>query len=89
MHTPEGFTPRHVLPNALPAGTLAFAFRDARLLVGGTGEAPVIPDSSTLHQLGIAGPAHFLGDLDATACVALTLRRDDVDTGERAHLHGA
>ena len=73
MHTPEGFTPRHVLPAALPAGTLAFAFHDARLLVGGADEAPVIPDFSALEQLGIAGSVHFLGDLDATPCVAVSL----------------
>ena len=78
MHTPEGFIPRHVLPAALPAGTLAFAFRDARLLVRGPDEAPVIPDFSTLQQSGITGVVHYLGDLDATACVAVSLS-DDVD----------
>ena len=73
MHTPEGFTPRHVLPSVLPAGTLAFAFRDAGLLVGGADEAPVVPGFSVLQQLEIAGPVHYLGDLDATACVAVCL----------------
>ena len=35
MHTPQGFTPSHARPDALPADTLAFAFRDDKILVGG------------------------------------------------------
>ena len=48
MHTPEGFTPSHALPAALPADTLAFAFRDDKILVGGADDAPVVPRSSEL-----------------------------------------
>jgi len=76
MHTPEGFTPSHALPAALPANTLAFAFRDATLLVGGADDAPVVPRSSELEGLGFGGDRHYLGDLNGTACVAIPLPAD-------------
>jgi NAD+ diphosphatase len=73
MHTPEGFNPKHVMPAALPEGTLAFAFREAMLLVGGPSDAPVVPDFATLSALTEIPAVHYLGDLDATACVAVPL----------------
>jgi NAD+ diphosphatase len=76
MHTPEGFTPKHALPAALAPGTLAFAFRDTRLLVGGTAEAPTVPTLSVLPAPGSGAPVHFLGDLDSVPCVAVALPED-------------
>ena len=76
MHTPDGFTPKHALPAALPPETLAFAFRDARLLVGGTVDAPTVPTLSMLAALGSGAPVHFLGDLDSVPCVAIPLPED-------------
>ncbi len=76
MHTPVGFTPAHVAPAALPRGTLAFAFRDTRLLVGGTADAPVIPDFATSQQLVTGQNVHYLGDLEGAACVAVPLADD-------------
>ena len=76
MHTPEGFTPKHVLTGALPAGALAFAFHDAKLLVGGADDAPVIPESSAVEEMGIGVSRHYLGELNGTACVAVLLADD-------------
>jgi NAD+ diphosphatase len=76
MHTPEGFTPGHAPPATLPADALAFAFRDTGVLVGGTADAPVIPRTSELEELGLEGDKHYLGALDGTACVAIPLRAD-------------
>jgi NAD+ diphosphatase len=76
MHTPEGFTPSHALPAALPAAALAFAFRDARVLVGGGADAPIVPRASDLEALGIVGDRHYLGELDGTACIAVQLPAD-------------
>ncbi len=76
MHTPEGFTPSHLLPAVLPADTLAFAFRDARILVGGTDDAPFVPPISHLERLGIGGDRHYLGELGGTGCLALCLPAD-------------
>ena len=73
MHTPEGFTPSHVLPPALPAGALAFAFRDTKLLVGGPDDAPVVPPLALVESLRIGEAVHYLGELGATACVAVHL----------------
>jgi len=76
MHTPEGFTPSHVLPTVLPAETLAFAFRDTKLLVGGADDAPVVPTLATLQSSGFCEAMHYLGDLDGIACVAVALADD-------------
>jgi len=76
MHTPEGFIPSHLLPPVLPERTLAFAFRDAKLLIGGTAEAPEVPALSILTSLGIGGAVHYLGELDGVGCVAVTLPDD-------------
>src|SRR5512144_1357263 len=76
MHTPEGFTPRHALPSMLPASTLAFAFREARLLVAGPDDAPIVPRYSDLEPLGVAGAPHYLGELQGTGCVAVPIVND-------------
>jgi NAD+ diphosphatase len=76
MHTPAGFVPMHVLPQTLDDGTLAFAFRDAKILVGGSDDTPVVPTSGALTRAGIFGTAHFLGTLGTTPCAAVTLADD-------------
>src|SRR5215831_6900502 len=76
MHTPEGFTPSHTLPASLPDGTLAFAFRDTKLVVGGSEEAPSVPPLSMLLPLISGVPIHYLGDLAGTSCVAVGLAED-------------
>jgi NAD+ diphosphatase len=76
MHTPEGFAPKHLKPATLPSGTLAFAFRDARLLVGGGPDAPEVPDFATLQRLAAPLAVHYLGELDRVACVAVPLADD-------------
>lgn len=76
MYTPVGFTPLHVMPEVLGAETLAFAYCDARILVGGPEEAPAIPTFAALVAAGVTGTPHFLGRLDDTGCVALNLASD-------------
>jgi NAD+ diphosphatase len=76
MHTPAGFTPGHILPAALPAATLAFAFRETKLLVGGTDSAPVVPTLPALGGLDAGAATHYLGELDGIACVAVALADD-------------
>ena len=76
MHTPVGFTPGHVRPASFAADSLAFAFRGERLLVGGTVEAPTVPDFAASQQLAHSATIHYLGDLDGTACVAVSLADD-------------
>jgi len=77
LHTPEGFAPAHVLPAALSAGTIAFAFRGDKVLVSGSGtqgEAPPrLPAWGELPALGLAGTPHYLGALDGVDCVAVGL----------------
>jgi NAD+ diphosphatase len=57
----------------MPAGSLAFAFREAKLLVGGTDDAPSIPTHAELGQMGLTGPVHYLGALGHAPCVAVAL----------------
>ena len=76
MYTPPGFTPLHVMPESLGAQTWAFAYRDGRIVVGGTDDTPVIPSLSALGEAGLAGTAHFLGNLDDAACIAVALPDD-------------
>ena len=76
MHTPAGFTPGHVRPQSLAEGTLAFAFRGDRLLVGGSAETPTVPDLVALRQLAVGEAIHYLGELEGTACVAVALAED-------------
>jgi hypothetical protein len=76
MHTPEGFTSGHARPGPLPANTLAFAYRDDKILVGGTEDVPSVPHSLALNGLGLGGEHHYLGDLAGIACVAVALPPD-------------
>ena len=76
MHTPEGFNPGHTPPATLPDETLVFAFRDDKLLVGGSDNAPVVPHSSALEALGLHGDRHYLGELEGVGCVAVSLPPD-------------
>jgi NAD+ diphosphatase len=73
MHTPEGFAPSHTLPAMLPATTLAFAFSDANLLVGGSDAAPTVPTLGELGAVGVDGVRHYLGELAGIPCVAIGL----------------
>ncbi len=76
MYTPLGFTPLHVMPQSLGVTTLAFAYRDGKIVVAGTDDAPAIPSLSSLSDSGINGTPHFLGNLGDAACVALALPDD-------------
>ena len=76
MHTPAGFTPGHVRPQSLAEGTLAFAFRGDRLLVGGSPEAPTVPELGAVRQFAAGEALHYLGELDGTGCVAVGLADD-------------
>jgi len=84
MHTPTGFVPSHVLPPSLPPGTLAFAFRDAKLAVGGTETAPTLPTHEYLARAGLGGAMHYLGELAAVPCVAIALPDDATDAAAAA-----
>jgi NAD+ diphosphatase len=83
VHTPEGFAPAHVLPAALSAGTIAFAFRNDKVLVSGTGApgeaTPRLPAWSELPSLGLGGAPHYLGALDGVDCVAVGVPEDAPD----------
>ncbi|MEP7181520.1 MAG: NAD(+) diphosphatase [Betaproteobacteria bacterium] len=83
MHTPIGFVPSHALPPALPPTALAFAFRDAKLAVGGANDAPAIPTTADLDRAGIKGAVHYLGELDGRPCIAVALP-DSVDDAAAA-----
>ena len=76
MHTPEGFTPSHTPPAKLPDETLAFAFRDDKLLVRGSDDAPIVPRSSALEAVELHGDRHYLGELEGVSCVAVPLAPD-------------
>ena len=68
MHTPEGFAPSHILPPVLPAGALAFAFRDTKLLVGGPDGAPVVPTLGLVESLGPGAAVHYLAGPFSRKC---------------------
>lgn len=76
MYTPDGFTPTQVMPESLGATTIAFAYREGRILVGGSEDAPAIPTVASLDAAGLAGTPHFLGNLGDAGCIALTLPND-------------
>jgi NAD+ diphosphatase len=76
MYTPAGFTPTQVMPESLGATTIAFAYREGRILVGGSEDAPAIPTVASLDAAGLAGTPHFLGNLGDAGCIALTLPND-------------
>ena len=77
MYTPEGFAPAHVLPAALSASAIAFAFRGDKVLVSGNGATdeipPRLPNWDELPALGPGGAPHYLGALDGVDCVAVGL----------------
>jgi NAD+ diphosphatase len=73
MRTPEGFDPSHAMPATLPGTALAFAFRDARLLVRGDERAPAVPTLDELASAGVGGARHYLGKLQGTPCIAVAL----------------
>jgi NAD+ diphosphatase len=73
MHTPAGFTPSHLAPPSLASPTVAFAFSGNRLLIAGEESAPVIPSLDDLERAGVSGTRHYLGQLAAAHCVAITL----------------
>ena len=76
MYTPAGFTPRHAMPEVLGAVSHAFAYRGGKILVGGSDDAPAIPDFAALDAAGVAGTPHFLGNLGDAACIAVLLPDD-------------
>ncbi len=77
MHTPDGFTPSHVLPADLGSAEHAFAFRGDRVLViAGADDIPAFPTLAALMGAGIAGVPHFLGRLGGVGCVAINLADD-------------
>ena len=76
MHTPEGFHPAHTPPGDLPPTALAFAFRDAKVAVGGDERTPSIPALARFEAAGVRGPRHYLGELAGVPCVALALADD-------------
>jgi NAD+ diphosphatase len=61
----------------VPAGAIAFAFRDGKVLVSGEGakneESPRVPTWNELAALGVAGSPHYLGALDGIDCIAVGL----------------
>jgi NAD+ diphosphatase len=79
MYTPSGFAPSHVLPEALPVTTLAFAFRGERILVAGDDKTPAILTRAELSATGLDGPTHYLGAYQGAHCVAVTLPDDAPD----------
>ena len=73
MHTPNGFTPSHVVPTSLAATNMAFAFSGNRLLIAGNETSPVIPSSEDLERANVSGIAHYLGRLGGIDCHAIVL----------------
>jgi NAD+ diphosphatase len=76
MYTPAGFVPAHEPLPATPAGALVFAFRETKILVGGSESAPAIPTFAELATLRLAGRSYLLGTMQSVPCVALTLDDD-------------
>src|SRR5512135_1377838 len=84
MHTPHGFSPSHVLPSPLPPGTLAFAFREAKLALAGSEDAPTIPTADALESAGLTGTPHYLGELAGVPCIAIALAQTVADADAQA-----
>src|SRR5512144_1703274 len=76
--TPRDFAPSHVAPAPLAGTALAFAFAQSRLLTCGDERSPTVPLLAELEHAGLAGERHYLGRLDGTDCVAVTLPDDAV-----------
>jgi len=70
VHTPSGFIPSHVLPEALPGVALVFPFVGNQLVTAA--DAAVL----TLRELqahGLEGEMHYLGQLQGIPCLAVGL----------------
>ena len=80
MNTPPGFEPGHALPPDLSAQALCFVWRDDKILTRAA-EPPALPDLASVVRLGISGTQHYLGRLQDTDCVAISVA---VDTPEPA-----
>jgi NAD+ diphosphatase len=64
------------LPSPLPGATLVFAYAGAKLMVGGTEDAPTIPTRHELGETDPGGARHYLGELAGIPCVAIGLPDD-------------
>lgn len=73
MHTPHGFVPSQILPGSLPEESLVFAFRSGKIAIEGTPAAPRIPRTTGFGAGPLAGPMHYLGEMEGVACVALAV----------------
>jgi NAD+ diphosphatase len=67
-----------VLPALLSPAALAFAFSDAKMIVGGDERTPTIPTQGELAAAGVDGVRHYLGELSGVPCVAIVLSDDFV-----------
>jgi NAD+ diphosphatase len=76
LHTPDNFVSSHALPTVLPGATFVFAFSDAKLLIGGTEDAPTVPTQDEMRAAGVDGIRHYLGELAGIACIAMVLAGD-------------
>src|SRR5208282_1875172 len=75
MNTPPGFEPGHALPSHLAARTLCFVWRDDKILTR-AGEPPALPDLESVVRLGITGTRYYLGQLQDTDCIAISVAAD-------------
>jgi NAD+ diphosphatase len=64
------------MPATLPGTALAFAFREAKLLVGGDERRPTVPTLDDLRAAGVDGALHYLGEYNGAPCVAVALADD-------------
>jgi NAD+ diphosphatase len=76
LHTPDNFNSSHALPIVLSGASFVFAFSDAKLLVGGTEDAPSVPTLDETRAAGVDGIRHYLGELAGIGCVAMVLAAD-------------
>jgi NAD+ diphosphatase len=75
MNTPPGFAPGYALPTDLAAQALCFVWRDDKILIR-AGDPPTLPDLASVVRLGISGTRHYLGRLQDTDCVAISVAAD-------------
>ena len=76
LHTPDNFVSLHAPPSVLPGTTLVFAFSDAKLLIAGTEDAPIVPTLDEARGAGLDGVRHYLGELAGVGCTAMVLPND-------------
>ncbi len=67
------------MPESPGANALAFAYRDGKILVEGSEDAPSIPSFASLVAAGLAGTPFFLGTLGDDGCIALALPDDALE----------